>query len=126
MHLCISEHFLNDEKYLEALNEALCTLAQFFYIINGGSIPLDGFGMESSLAHQGHSKKKHNDSQSRDNISLMAYLDSLEFVCKVLLQHTNAVWKNFSEGKAICYSGNLTYVLTALHQFIDSSLMAHR
>ncbi|XP_022681893.1 separase [Setaria italica] len=40
-------------------------------------------------------------------------------------QHTNAVWKNFSEGKAICYSGNLTYVLTALHQFIDSSLMAH-
>nr|TKW23443.1 hypothetical protein SEVIR_4G292500v2 [Setaria viridis] len=125
VHLCISEHFLNDEKYLEALNEALCTLAQFFYIINGGSIPLDGFGMESSLAHQGHSKKKHNDSQSRDNISLMAYLDSLEFVCKVLLQHTNAVWKNFSEGKAICYSGNLTYVLTALHQFIDSSLMAH-
>jgi separase len=124
--LCISAHFLYDEKYVKALNKALSTLAQFFDVISGRSITLDGSAKESSLMHQCHSNKKHIYSQSNDNISLMAYLDSLEFVCKIQLQHTNAVWKNFSEGKAICSSGNLAYVLTALNQFIDSSLTAYR
>lgn len=127
-HECrnISANFLHDEEYVQALNEALSTVTQFFDIINGRSIPLDGFAKESSLMQQCYSNKKHLYSQSHDNMYIIEYLDALEFVCKVLLPHTNAVWKNFSEGKAICYSGNLTYILTALHQFIDSSLMAYR
>ncbi|CAL5019775.1 unnamed protein product [Urochloa decumbens] len=60
-----------------------------------------------------------------DGTFLMTYLDSLEFVCKVLLQHANAVWKNFSEGDAINYSGNMDLFLKTLHQFIDSSLKAY-
>lgn len=125
--LCISAHFLCDEKYVKALNESLSTLASFFDVINGRSIiTLDGSAKESLLIDQCHWNKKHNYSESNDNMSLMAYLDSLEFLCKILLQYTNAVWKNFSEGKAICSSGNLACVLTALHQFIDSSLTAYR
>ncbi|XP_062221862.1 separase [Phragmites australis] len=116
---CISADFLNNEKYLQALNEALGTLARFFGVIS--CLEKDS----SSLMHQGHSNKKHSYSQPHENISFVAYLDSLEFVCKVLLQHANAVWKNFSEGKAIGYSGNIAYILTTLHQFIDSSLTAY-
>ncbi|XP_072151631.1 separase isoform X3 [Setaria viridis] len=63
--------------------------------------------------------------RSNDKTSSMAYLDALEFVCKVLLQQVNAVWKSFSDGEAIHYSGNMDYVLTALHQFIDSSFAAY-
>uniref|UniRef100_K3Z105 separase n=1 Tax=Setaria italica TaxID=4555 RepID=K3Z105_SETIT len=63
--------------------------------------------------------------RSNDKTSSMAYLDALEFVCKVLLQQVNAVWKSFSDGEAIHYSGNMDYVLTALHRFIDSSFAAY-
>ncbi|OQU85801.1 hypothetical protein SORBI_3004G312400 [Sorghum bicolor] len=56
-----------------------------------------------------------------DNTSLVTYLDSLEFISKVLLQQVDTLWKNFSEGKPTHYSGNMNYVLTALHQFADSS-----
>ncbi|KAL6633464.1 hypothetical protein ACP70R_026135 [Stipagrostis hirtigluma subsp. patula] len=123
---CKSANFLNNEKCRQALNEALGILAQFFCVTNGRSIPLDSVGKVSiSLMHHGHSNKKLSYSQSHENISFVAYLDSLEFVCKVLLQHANAVWKNFSEEKATYHSGNTAYVLTALHQFIDSSLVAY-
>lgn len=60
------------------------------------------------------------------NTSLATYLDSLEFISKVLLQQVNTLWKNFSEGKPTNYSGNMGYVLTALHQYIDSSFAAFR
>lgn len=63
---------------------------------------------------------------SDDSVSLVTYVDALEFVCKVLLRHTNAVWKNFSDGEAIHYSGDMDRVLRTLHQFIDSSLVAYR
>ncbi|KAG0532378.1 hypothetical protein BDA96_04G103300 [Sorghum bicolor] len=56
-----------------------------------------------------------------DNTSLVTYLDSLEFISKVLLQQVATLWKNFSEGKPTHCSGNMDYVLTALHQFVDSS-----
>ena len=56
----------------------------------------------------------------------VAYFDSLEFVCKILLQHANAVWENFAEGKTVPNLGNTTCVLMALDQFIDSSLVAYR
>ncbi|KAF8730257.1 hypothetical protein HU200_017239 [Digitaria exilis] len=62
---------------------------------------------------------------SDDSVSLVTYVDALEFVCEVLLQHTNAVWKNFSDGEAIHYSGDMDRVLRTLHQFIDSSLVAY-
>ncbi|KAJ1281207.1 hypothetical protein BS78_04G290200 [Paspalum vaginatum] len=62
---------------------------------------------------------------SRDNTSLVTYLDSLEFICKVLLQQADVVWKNFSEGESIHYSEKMDYVLTSLHQFIDSSFVAY-
>ncbi|KAG2661846.1 separase-like isoform X2 [Panicum virgatum] len=88
---CLSADILNNEKYLQALDKAV-----------------------GSLAHMAH-----------DSISLLTYLDSMEFVCKVLLQHANAVWKNFSEGKAVHYSRNMDSILTTLHQFIDSSLKAY-
>ena len=89
---CLSADILNNEKYLQALDKAVRSLAQM----------------------------------SHDSISLLAYLDSMEFVCKVLLQHASAVWKNFSEGEVIHYSGNMDSILTTLHQFIDSSLKAYR
>lgn len=63
---------------------------------------------------------------AQDNTSLVTYLDSLEFICNVLLQQANTLWKNFSEEKPIHHSGNMDYVLTALHQFIDSSFKAFR
>jgi separase len=63
---------------------------------------------------------------SHDKTSSMAYLDALEFVCKVLLHQANAMWKSFCDGEAIHYSGNMDYVLTALHRFIDSSFAAYR
>ncbi|XP_039791546.1 separase-like isoform X3 [Panicum virgatum] len=88
---CLSADILNNEKYLQALDKAVRSLAQM----------------------------------SHDSISLLAYLDSMEFVCKVLLQHASAVWKNFSEGEAIHYSGNMDSILTTLHHFIDSSLKAY-
>lgn len=74
----------------------------------------------------GHSNKKNSLSHSDDHISFVAYLDSLEFLCKILSQYVNAVWKNFSEGITPNYSINMTYVLTALHQFINSSIAAYR
>ncbi|PVH67030.1 hypothetical protein PAHAL_1G413900 [Panicum hallii] len=88
---CLSADILNHQKYLQALDKAV-----------------------GSLAHMSH-----------DSISLLTYLDSMEFVCKVLWQHANAVWKSFSEGEAIHYSGNMDSILTTLHQFIDSSLKAY-
>ncbi|PUZ77833.1 hypothetical protein GQ55_1G405300 [Panicum hallii var. hallii] len=88
---CLSADILNHQKYLQALDKAV-----------------------GSLAHMSH-----------DSISLLTYLDSMEFVCKVLWQHANAVWKNFSEGEAIHYSGSMDSILTTLHQFIDSSLKAY-
>jgi hypothetical protein len=88
----LSADILNHQKYLQALDKAV-----------------------GSLAHMSH-----------DSISLLTYLDSMEFVCKVLWQHANAVWKSFSEGEAIHYSGNMDSILTTLHQFIDSSLKAYR
>ncbi|KAL6912053.1 hypothetical protein ACP4OV_000858 [Aristida adscensionis] len=115
---CESANFPSNEKYRQCLMEALGTLAQLFCATNGRSIP------SSSMQH-GHSNKKHSSSQSHEYISFVVYLDSLEFICKILLQHANAVWKNFSEEKMTGHSGNTAYVLTALHQFIDSSLMAY-
>ncbi|CAL4967209.1 unnamed protein product [Urochloa decumbens] len=88
---CLSSDILSNQKYLQALDKTIGSLAR---------MPHDG-------------------------TSLMTYLDSLEFVCKVLLQHANAVWKNFSEGDAINYSGNMDLFLKTLHQFIDSSLKAY-
>ncbi|KAF0931269.1 hypothetical protein E2562_002616 [Oryza meyeriana var. granulata] len=121
-----STDFLNNEKYLQTLNSALATLAHLFCFANGRSIPLDTLGKASSSSMQpGHSNKKHNLSLSHDPISFVAYLDSLEFVCKILSQYVNAVWKNFSERITPHYSGNMTCVLTALHQFIDSSIVAY-
>jgi separase len=61
-----------------------------------------------------------------DNTSLVTYLDSLEFISKILSQQVNTLWKDFSEGKPTHYSGNMDYVLTALHQFIDSSFTSFR
>ena len=61
-----------------------------------------------------------------DNTSLVTYLDSLEFISKVLSQQVDTLWKNFSEGKPTHYSGNMNYFLTALHQFVDSSFAYFR
>jgi separase len=61
-----------------------------------------------------------------DNTSLVTYLDSLEFISKVLLHQVDTLWKNFSEGKPTHYSGNMNYVLTALHQFADFSFTSFR
>uniref|UniRef100_A0A0D9VLJ8 Uncharacterized protein n=1 Tax=Leersia perrieri TaxID=77586 RepID=A0A0D9VLJ8_9ORYZ len=74
--------------------------------------------------HPGHSNKKNNLSHS-DDLSFVAYLDSLEFICKIISQYVNAIWKSFSEGITPHYSRNMTYVLNALHQFIDSSIAAY-
>jgi separase len=121
-----STDFLNDEKHLQTLKSALATLAHLFCFANGRSIPLDTMGKASSSSMQpGHSNKKNSLSHSDDHISFVAYLDSLEFLCKILSQYVNAVWKNFSEGITPNYSINMTYVLTALHQFINSSIAAY-
>ncbi|TVU28695.1 hypothetical protein EJB05_20225, partial [Eragrostis curvula] len=121
-----SADILDSEKYLQVLNKALGALAQFFCVINGKSIPLHSSAKDSrSLMHQGHPHKKYSYPQSNDNISFVAYLDSLEFVCKMLLLQANTIWNKFSDGKATHYSGNTDHVLTALHQFIDSSLAAY-
>ncbi|EEC74078.1 hypothetical protein OsI_09098 [Oryza sativa Indica Group] len=121
-----STDFLNDEKHLQTLKSALATLAHLFCFANGRSIPLDTMGKASSSSMQpGHSNKKNSLSHSDDHISFVAYLDSLEFLCKILSQYVNAVWKNFSEGITPKYSINMTYVLTALHQFINSSIAAY-
>uniref|UniRef100_J3LHH6 separase n=1 Tax=Oryza brachyantha TaxID=4533 RepID=J3LHH6_ORYBR len=120
-----STDFLNNEKYLQTLNSALATLEHLFCFANGRSTPLDTLGKaSSSTTHPGHSNK-HTLSHSDDHISSVAYLDSLEFLCKILSQYVNAVWKNFSDGTTPRYSRNMTYVLTALHQFIDSSISAY-
>lgn len=63
---------------------------------------------------------------SDDSVSLVTFIDALEFVCKVFLQYTNAVWKNFSDREAIHYPEGMDHVLRTLHQFIDSSLVAYR
>ncbi|KAG8072566.1 hypothetical protein GUJ93_ZPchr0006g41913 [Zizania palustris] len=73
----------------------------------------------------GHSNMEHSFSQSYDHVSFVVYLDSLEFVCKILSQYANTIWKNFSEGIIPCCSGNMTYVLRAFHQFIDSNISAY-
>jgi separase len=111
---CMTANILNNKKYLQVLNKALDALAQFFCFTNGRSIPLCGLTKDS------------NYSQPNGDISFVAYLDSLEFLCKMLLQPANAFWKLFSDGKEVHYSGDTDFILTALHQFSDSSLAAYR
>ncbi|GJM86989.1 hypothetical protein PR202_ga02898 [Eleusine coracana subsp. coracana] len=41
------------------------------------------------------------------------------------INQANTIWKLFSDGKAVHNSGSMDYVLTALHQFSDSSLAAY-
>uniref|UniRef100_A0ACD5YX29 Uncharacterized protein n=1 Tax=Avena sativa TaxID=4498 RepID=A0ACD5YX29_AVESA len=109
-HPTMSADFLKkNEKNLQTLNTALGTLARIR--------PTDA----------GHANKKHNCSycQSHEHIYFVAYFDSLEFVCKILVQHANLFWKYFSEGKTVPNSGNMTCALMALDQFIDSSLVAY-
>ncbi|XP_014756517.1 separase isoform X2 [Brachypodium distachyon] len=124
-HSSIS-NFLMEEKNLRTLNNALGTLALLFNVTYGKFNALDSLGKySSSLKQAGHSIQKHSYSQSHEHIYFVSYLGSLEFVCKILVQHADEVWKNFSEGETVHSSGNMKYVLTALHQFIDSSLVAY-
>jgi separase len=121
--------FLKNEENLQTLNTALGTLAQLFCVTDGKSSQRDSLRKFASRpTDTGHDYKKDNYSysQSHEHIYFAAYFDSLEFVCKILLLHANAVWKNFSEGKTVPSLGNTTCVLMALDQFIDSSLVAYR
>ena len=119
----------DNEKNLQTLNTALGTLARIFCVADGKSNQYDSLGKYASRpTDAGHPNKKdsHSYSQSHEHIYFLAYFDSLEFVCKILLQHANAVWENFAEGKTVPNLGNTTCVLMALDQFIDSSLVAYR
>jgi hypothetical protein len=123
-------NFLKNEKNLQTLNTALDKLARIFCVNNGKSKQRDSLGKYVSRpADAGHPDKRHtySYSQSHEHIYFVAYLDSLEFLCKILLlQHTNVVWESFSKGKTIPNLGNMTCVLMALDQFIDSSFIAYR
>nr|XP_051189058.1 separase-like [Lolium perenne] len=127
--LTMTVNFLKNEKNLQTLNTALDTLARIFCVNNGKSKQRDSLGKYVSRpADAGHPDKRHtySYSQSHEHIYFVAYLDSLEFLCEILLlQHTNVVWENFSKGKTIPNLGNMTCVLMALDQFIDSSFIAY-
>jgi separase len=121
--------FLKNEENLQTLNTALGTLAQLICVTDAKSSQRDSLRKYASQATDtGHQYKKDSYSycQSHEHIYFAAYFDSLEFVCKILLLHANAVWKNFSEGKTVPSLGNTTCVLMALDQFIDSSLVVYR
>jgi separase len=120
-HPAISVDFPKNDKNLQTLNSALGTLARVFCVTDGKSSQRDNLGKYASPpSDPGHPNKKHSYSYS------VAYFDSLEFVCKILLQHANAVWKNFSEGKTVPNSRNMTCIFMALDQFIDFSHIAYR
>ncbi|KAM0870742.1 hypothetical protein ACQ4PT_039815 [Festuca glaucescens] len=127
--LTMTVNFLKNEKNLQTLNTALDTLARIFCVNNGKSKQRDSLGKYVSRPPDaGHPDKRHtySYSQSHEHIYFVAYLDSLEFLCEILLlQHTNVVWENFSKGKTIPNLGNMTCVLMALDQFIDSSFIAY-
>lgn len=125
----MSVDFLMNEKDLQTLNNALGTLERIFCVTDGKSSKHDNLGKYSStLTDARHPNKKdsYSCSQSREHINFLAYLDSLEFVCKILLQPANAVWESFFKEKTVPTSGKMTCVLMALNQFIDSSLFAYR
>ncbi|XP_037451889.1 separase-like isoform X2 [Triticum dicoccoides] len=124
----MSVDFLKNEKNLQTLNNALGTLERIFFATDGKSSKHDNLGKYSStLTDARHPNKKdsYSCSQSREHINFLAYLDSLEFVCKILLQPANAVWESFFKEKTVPTSGKMTCVLMALNQFIDSSLFAY-
>ncbi|XP_047080035.1 separase-like [Lolium rigidum] len=127
-HPAISVDFPKNEKNLQTLNSALGTLARIFCVTDGKSSQRDSLGKYASPpSDAGHPNKKHSYSysESHEYIYFVAYFDALEFVCKILLQHANAVWKNFSEGKTVPNSRNMTCIFMALDQFIDFSLIAY-
>ncbi|KAK1697149.1 hypothetical protein QYE76_013846 [Lolium multiflorum] len=114
-------NFLKNEKNLQILNTALDKLARIFCINNGKSSQRDSLGKHANRpTDAGHPDKKHtySYSQSHEHIYFVAYLDSLEFL-------TNVVWENFCEGRTIPNLGNMTSVLMALDQFINSSFVAY-
>ncbi|CAM0943846.1 unnamed protein product [Alopecurus aequalis] len=130
-HPTISVDFFKNEKNLvnlQTLNTALGTLARIFRVTDGKSNQGHSLGKYASRptdAEHPNKKDSYSYSQSHEHIYFMAYFDSLEFICKILLRHANAVWKDFSEGKTVPSLGNMTCVLMALDQFIDSSLVAY-
>ncbi|XP_044951659.1 separase [Hordeum vulgare subsp. vulgare] len=124
----MSVDFAKNEKGLQTMNNALDTLARIFCVTDGKSSKHDNLCKYSSaLTDAGHPNKKHSYSysQSDEHINFMAYLDCMEFICKILLQPANAVWESFFEEKTVPTSGKVTFVLMALDQFIDSSLFAY-
>ncbi|WOL20055.1 hypothetical protein Cni_G28857 [Canna indica] len=65
--------------------------------------------------------------QTHGQLSLVSYIDALEFLCKPIVDFANTAWKNLNFSQApVTHSDTLVYALKGLHQFSDLMLATSR
>ncbi|XP_020266857.1 separase [Asparagus officinalis] len=115
---------LDNGKKIPRLTHALDTLATHFDTSIHSNKVLSQ--KESALSFAaleplGSKPSKH----IHGNVSILSYLDALEYLCLVLVEHVNATWENCSsQERSARHSDNMTYVQDVFHQFCDFVLAA--
>lgn len=119
---------LDNGENVQKLTDSLGNLGRYFVISSyRNEVILDNEEKDSrDLSAVVLESTKHGGCKNlHGSISLISYLDALEFLCKLLHEYANISVKHLvSERKTVLRLANVNHVLDALHQFCDFILAA--
>ncbi|XP_010908769.2 separase isoform X2 [Elaeis guineensis] len=119
---------LDNGENVQKMTDSLGNLARYFDISSyRNEVILDNEEKDSrDLSTEVLESTKHGGCKHlHGSVSLISYLDALEFLCKLLYEYVNIAAKHLvSQRKTVVKSANVNHVLDALHQFCDFILAA--